>query len=63
MALLQLDGAGISVQTSAELIVAVRALLDNQAAAWSGMKNAMQRAARGGASARIVDDVETRFFV
>lgn len=63
MALLQLDGAGIAVQTSAELIVAVRALLDNQAAAWSGMKNAMQRAARGGASARIVDDVETRFFV
>lgn len=63
MALLQLDGAGIAVHTSAELIVAVRDLLDNQAAAWSAMKNSMQKANRGGASARIMDDVESRFFV
>ena len=63
MALLQLDGAGLAVHTSAELIIAVRDLLDNQAAAWLSMKNAMQKADRGGAASRIMDDVENRFCI
>lgn len=63
MALLQLDGAGVAVHTTAELMVAVRDMLADNAAGWLKMKNAMRKVARGGASARIVEDVAKRFFV
>lgn len=63
MALLQLDGAGIAVHTTPELLIAVRDMVADNAGGWLKMKNAMKNAGRGGASQRIIDDVEKRFFV
>lgn len=61
LALLQLDGAGVSVHTSAELLIAVRDLLAHRAAGWKKLKNALIVADRSGAAELIIRDVERRF--
>lgn len=55
------DGVGRAVSTTADLIRLVYSMLENNAALWSSWKNAMASSSRWGGSARILDDLETRF--
>ena len=63
LALLLADGAGVTAGTTSELLTRVRGLLADGAAGWKRLTAAMQRAARTGAAARIVDELERRFNV
>ncbi len=62
LALLLQDGAGVVAETTAELVLKISRMLENGAAGWSRLCSAMQAAGRSGASARIADEVERRFF-
>lgn len=55
------DGVGRAVASTADLIQQVHYLLENNAALWHSWKNAMAASSRWGGSARIMDDIETRF--
>lgn len=61
--LLQKDGVGISVASTAELQCAVSGILDNNAAVWLRMKQLMLALNRSNGASRIIDDFERRFFV
>jgi len=61
--LLQKDGVGISVASTAELQCAVSGILDNNAAVWLRMKQLMMALNRSNGASRIIDDFERRFFV
>ncbi len=56
--LLQLDGAGICVENTEELLRAVAALMARHAAGWAQLASAMQRAARSHGAERLVDLIE-----
>ncbi len=61
--LLQMDGAGLSVASTAELQRAVLGILDNNAAVWLRMKQVMMALDRSNGANRIVDDFERRVFI
>lgn len=56
------DGGGVFVESTQDLLSALNSMLMNDAAAWLRMNADMKRANRGGASRRIADEVERRFF-
>ncbi len=56
--LLLQDGAGLFVESTAELLRAVSGLMEHQAAQWSELVAAMHRAARSHGAERLVDIVE-----
>lgn len=61
--LLESDGAGCYVPGSAELLTALRELLQpGHPHSWSARRNAMRAAGRSGASKRMADIIERRFF-
>lgn len=60
--LLTEDGGGLRAETPEELVEAVRSMLENGAERWQRTRVAMEAAGYDGAAARIVDEVERRFF-
>ncbi len=56
--LLLMDGAGLYVESTGELLRALVRLLEHQAAGWASLVNAMQRAARHHGAERLVDTIE-----
>ena len=59
--LVEKDGVGRAVQTTADLIRLVNALLSDNAAMWHSWKNAMQIVNRTGGAEDIISDIEHRF--
>ncbi|MBR1998866.1 MAG: hypothetical protein IJ993_10670 [Akkermansia sp.] len=59
--LLQLDGAGRFVETTADLLHMLQALIKDNAALWNRWKTSMNLADRKGGAARIIRDIEKRF--
>ncbi len=59
--LLLLDGAGLFVETTEELLRAVSSLMARQAAGWTSLARAIQRAARSHGAERLADIIEQRF--
>lgn len=62
LALLLQDGAGVASETTADMMRQIGRMLENGAAGWQRMCSAMRNADRSGASRRIVDEAERRFF-
>lgn len=58
--LIQLDGAGQRVHSTADMLNALQGLATPQR--WSACRQAIRNARRSGAAARIADAIETRFF-
>ncbi len=58
LALLQMDGAGVAVDGTRELLHAVSTLLENNAAVWCAMVEAMRRSRRSGGAPGIADLIE-----
>lgn len=56
------DHAGFYVESTADLMAVLHTLLKDNASEWKRVQSAMQRAGRGGAAKRIVDEVMRRFF-
>lgn len=63
MALLELDGAGVSVFSTADLMYTIHDLLKDDANRWYAMKEAMIAKNRRGGADNIVADLEQRFFL
>ena len=61
--LLLLDGAGVSVASSAELLSRLDSLLANGATGWQRLSNAMCHSRRSGGAACVVDNLETMISV
>ena len=57
--LLLLDGAGVSVSSTAELLTRLAVLLKNGAAGWLRLSRAMCNTRRSGGAACVVDHLET----
>ncbi len=57
--LLLLDGAGVSVASTSELLARIQSLLQNGAAGWKRLCAAMQNSGRSGGAASIADSLET----
>ena len=62
MQLLLEDGAGVAVESTAELITILHGLIENNAMLWHRMRCAMQKKSRVGGAARIADNVERCFY-
>ncbi len=60
--LLLQDGAGMYVESTADLMAALHELLADDACGWRALRDAMKKSARTDAANRIVDLVERRFF-
>lgn len=60
--LLELDGAGLCAESTADLIHALRHLLDRDAAGRQRMCRAMRSSHRTGGARNIIDAIEGRFF-
>ncbi len=58
LALLQMDGAGVGVEGTRELLHAVGSMLEQGAARWSAMLEAMRRSRRSGGAPGIADIIE-----
>lgn len=58
--LMQLDGAGQRIHSTADLMHALQRL--SSAQGWSACRQAIRNTRRSGAAARIADAIETRFF-
>lgn len=62
LALMLMDGAGLAVGSTSELLLQVSALLRDQAVGWRRLCAAIKAAGRSGAAVRIVNELERRFF-
>lgn len=60
--LLELDGAGLHVESPTDLQHTLAHLLAENAAGWQRMNRAMRQAQRSGGAARIADAIERSFF-
>lgn len=60
--LLERDGAGRFISSTADLLTALHTLCSKGSGSWEHYRNAQRRAARSGAAARIADAVERKWF-
>lgn len=60
--LLERDGAGCFISSTADLLTALHALCGKGSGSWEHYRNAQRSAARSGAAARIADAVERKWF-
>ena len=63
MSLLEKDGAGVTVFSTADLMYTIRDLLKDNGKRWLSMKGAMRTKNRKGGAANIVSDIEQRFIL
>lgn len=63
LSLLLLDCAGVTAQSTSELMAKLQTLLCNGAAGWKRLNSAMLRAARGFGAERIADAIKARLLI